>query len=102
MALARDEVADGRDRRQLGLGRGLGRDVGAEAHDTRVPRAELLRPLLRAGGVGEHEPGLGERARHRRAAAVRWTTESTSPPWTEITTGVPGRARRTASPAGAA
>ena len=70
MALARDEVADGRDRRQLrARGRGSG-GTSVPRCTTRVSRrAELSRALLGAGGVGEHEPGLGERARHRRAAA---------------------------------
>ena len=67
VALAGDEVADGEDRRALGLTQRVRRDVGAEVHDARVDRAELARPGLGARGVGEDERGGLERLGHHLA-----------------------------------
>ena len=81
------------------------RQVGAEVHDLASAAAPSVAAARGdAGGVREHEPGVREARPGPRGApaAERSATDSTSPPWTETTTGTPGRARRTASPAGAA
>ena len=96
VALARDEVADG-DERVRAVADGRLRDVGAEVHDAHVARAEPPRALGHPVRVGERQARAGEAVADRRRVAVR-----------EQVAAVDGddvrgrRARRTASPAGAA
>ena len=102
VALARDDVADG-DQRRAALGQDLGQ-VGAEVDHAGVARAEVAAAVGGPVRVGEHDAGVGEPGADGRVAraGAAAATASTSPPWTETTAGTPGAARRTASPAGAA
>ena len=103
VALAGDEVADGEDRRQRAA-------AGSGVGGTSVPRCTtrvLAAPSARARSSVPAELASTSRALSsaRRTIASprgRCTTLRTSPPWTEITSGTPVRACRTASPAGAA
>jgi hypothetical protein len=70
VALARDEVRDGRDRPPAGGAArcGLRRHVGPQPHDLDVAGADRAAELGGPRRVGQHEPRSGERPRDVRRA----------------------------------
>ena len=71
VALARGQMTDGHECRAIRWRRARRRDVGAEVHDATVARAERGAAPLGARAVGEHEPGVPQRRRDRRATGTR-------------------------------
>ena len=103
VALARDEVRDGDEVGRGRAERGARREVGAEVHDARAARAERRARSAMPAELASTSRARAERppdrplaagpARRRPAGRRRGPRRRTA---------TPGRARRTASPAGAA